>query len=164
MFKLTKKADYGLMAVKHLAQIKQDQSASAKEISESYDIPLPLLSKVLQKLAKEGLLTSEQGANGGYRLAQKPGRISALEVIRTLEGPIMLTSCSTARSDCDQSEKCNVREPLRRVHEGIVRLLASISISDLSEEAGPDTCLWSGSPVHKCRAPLPGHRDVEEIR
>jgi len=136
MLKLTKKADYGLISLRHLAVATNGQSASAKDISDTYHIPLPILSKVLQKLAKGGLLTSEQGTNGGYRLSRPAHKISTLEAIRTIDGPIILTSCFTDHSGCNQSEACTVREPLRRVHEGILRLLASISIADLGQD-GP---------------------------
>ena len=86
MLKLTKKADYGLIALRHLALAAHTPrgNASAKDIAEAYGIPLPLLSKVLQKLAKGGLLASEQGTNGGYRLARDAASISALEAIRTI--------------------------------------------------------------------------------
>jgi|SRR5579871_1222936 len=140
MLKLTKKADYGLIAMRHLVSACGSRtSASAKDISDAYRIPLPLLSKVLQKLAKAGLLLSEQGTNGGYRLARDPREISALEVIRTLDGPIILTHCFTEHEgqECAQSELCPVREPLRKVHEGILRLLSGISISDLSRDDIP---------------------------
>jgi len=139
MLKLTKKADYGLIALRHLATGGRF-SASAKDISEAYRIPLPLLSKVLQKLVKAGLLLSEQGTNGGYRLARDPHEISALEVIRTLDGPIILTHCFTEHAEpveCVQSALCPVREPLRKVHEGILRLLSGISIFDMSQEESP---------------------------
>ncbi|MGO9305207.1 MAG: RrF2 family transcriptional regulator [Candidatus Korobacteraceae bacterium] len=141
MLKLTKKADYGLISLRHLALRGTGDfrrgTASAKDIAEAYRIPLPLLSKVLQKLAKAGLLLSEQGTNGGYRLARDPHDISALEVIRTLDGPIILTHCFTEHAApvlCDQSSLCPVREPLRKVHEGILKLLAGLSISDLTQE------------------------------
>ena len=138
MLKLTKKADYGLIALRHLAVAKADagsrSSASAKDIADSYGIPLPLLSKVLQKLARGGLLVSEQGTNGGYRLAREASNISALEAIRVIDGPIILTKCFTEHAGCDQTALCPVREPLRKVHEGILRLLANISLSDLASE------------------------------
>lgn len=134
MLKLTKKADYGLIALKHLAVQSGKRSASAKELGDCYRIPVPILAKVLQKLAKEGFLASEQGSNGGYRLARNPGTITALEVIRAIDGPIILTSCFTDHRECDQSSSCTVKEPLRKVHEGIMRLLDNITISDLSSE------------------------------
>jgi DNA-binding IscR family transcriptional regulator len=63
--------------------------------------------------------------------------MTALEVIRAIDGPIILTNCFTAHGDCDLSKQCNVREPLRRVHEEILKLLNSITISDLSAEEEP---------------------------
>ncbi len=130
--KLTKKADYGLIALRHLALAQPNQGASAKEIADAYGIPLPLLAKVLQKLARNGLLVSAHGTNGGYKLARSPKTISALEVIRTIDGPIILTSCFTG-DRCGQSGRCNVKEPLRRIHEGILQLLEGITISEMRD-------------------------------
>src|SRR5579884_3902336 len=139
MLKLTRKADYGLIALKHLAMRSHPQdgawsdSANAREIADTYGIPLPLLSKILQRLARSGFLRSEHGTNGGYRLARDPRLISALEVIRAIDGPIILTACFTDHGghECHHTEKCIVREPLRKVHEGILKLLDNISISDM---------------------------------
>ena len=138
MLKLTKKADYGLIALRHLATSRGARaSASAKDIAEAYRIPLPLLSKVLQKLCRAGLLISEQGTNGGYRLGRDPHDITTLEVIRTIDGPIILTQCFTEHTGCDQSALCPVREPLRKVHEGILGLLSSITLTDLCHDDMP---------------------------
>ncbi len=145
MLKLTRKADYGLIALKHLAVRARSgapgwgESASAKEIADTYGVPLPLLSKILQKLARAGFLRSEHGTNGGYRLARDPRLITALEVIRAIDGPIILNACFTEHSgrECHHTEKCIVREPLRKVHEGILRLLSDISIADMSVEDPP---------------------------
>jgi Rrf2 family protein len=134
MLKLTKKADYGLIALKHLV-VHGPESSSAKEIAEMYGIPLSLLSKILQKLAKSGFLQSEHGTNGGYRLARDAREITALEVIRTIDGPIFLTACFTEHGYCCHTDKCIVRDPLQKVHEGILRLLASISISDMAQDS-----------------------------
>ena len=141
MLKLTKKADYGLIALKHLAVNCADASSSAKVIAECYGIPLPLLAKILQKLTKIGLLQSLAGTNGGYRLARSPKSITALEVIRAIDGPIILTACFTEHGACEQSEKCTVREPLRKVHEGILNLLNTITISDMSRDEPAETLL-----------------------
>jgi len=139
MLKLTKKADYGLIALKHLA-VNGPESSSAKEIADTYGIPVALLSKILQKLAKQGFLVSEHGTNGGYRLAREAKEITALEVIRTIDGPIFLTACFTEHGYCCHTDKCIVRDPLQKVHEGILRLLASITIADMSldSSAQPD--------------------------
>ncbi len=137
MLRLTKKADYSLIALKHFAARQHGTGAavSAKEVAEGCGIPLPVTSKLLQKLAKCGFLTSEFGTNGGYRLARDPRRISALEVIRAIDGPIVLANCFTEEVRCDHSTRCTVKRPLRRIHEGILRLLDSVSIQDMSQDS-----------------------------
>jgi len=134
MLKLTKKADYALIAMKHLTVVRP-RSASAKEIADRYGVPVPVLSKVLQKLARGGFLTSEHGTNGGYRLAGDPDGISVLKVIRAIDGPVVLTSCFTeSGDDCEHQERCNIRDPLRRVHDGILAVLANMSMTELAAE------------------------------
>jgi FeS assembly SUF system regulator len=145
MLKLTKRADYGLIALRHLVE-GDKPSATAKEIAETYGIPLALLAKVLQKLTRSGLLASEQGVYGGYRLARDPSRITALEIIQTIDGPVLLTACLTEHGHCDQSERCNVRAPLKKVHEGILNLLRNISLLDMSEDKIPEVPLAEVAP------------------
>ena len=115
MLKLTKKADYALMAMKHLADHAHEgtRSASAKDVADSFGIPPEALAKILQRLAKAGLLHSQHGTNGGYRLARAAHTISAFEVIQAIDGPLFITSCVTVRGECGQSDRCNIREPLR---------------------------------------------------
>ena len=72
MFQLSKKADYGLIALKHLAQ-HSEESVSARQIADHYHIPAELLAKVLQKLVRKGLLVSQQGINGGYLSGSRSG-------------------------------------------------------------------------------------------
>ncbi|MBV8834426.1 MAG: Rrf2 family transcriptional regulator [Acidobacteriaceae bacterium] len=141
MLRLTKKADYSLIALKHFAlrQRQTGEAVSAKEAAESCGIPLPVLSKLLQKLGKSGFLLSEYGTNGGYRLARSPRLITALQVIRAIDGPIVLANCFTEHTACGHTDRCTVRKPLRRIHEAILRLLDSVSIEDMLEDPGEDT-------------------------
>jgi FeS assembly SUF system regulator len=133
MLRLTKKADYSLIALKHFAARRTEsyEALSAKEVADVCGIPLPILSKLLQKLGKSGFLVSAFGTNGGYRLARDPRDISALEVIRAIDGPIVLANCFTKETSCGHSGRCTVKKPLRRIHEGILRLLDSVSIQDM---------------------------------
>ena len=137
MLRLSKKADYALMAMKHLA-VRGDQgaggSSSAREIAEQYDIPIELLAKVLQRLVRKGLLDSHQGTRGGYQLARLPGQISVADVIQAIDGPVVVTACSTDEGTCEQFAKCNVRDPLWRVRERILAALGECTIAELAAE------------------------------
>src|ERR1700740_1173060 len=107
MLRLSKKADYALMAMKHLALRGDRESSSAREIAEPYDIPIELLAKVLQRLVRRGLLASHQGTRGGYQLARGPGSITVADVIQAIDGPVTVTACSTEEASCEQYAKCN---------------------------------------------------------
>src|ERR1039458_6398940 len=76
MLKLTKKADYGLMALKYLAEHPETPALSAKDVADAYGIPAQLLAKILQLLTKNGLLRSHAGVNGGYALARDARTVS----------------------------------------------------------------------------------------
>src|SRR6266567_4545996 len=141
MLKLTKKADYGLIAMRHLAQHADLGACSAKDLAEMYSIPQEALAKILQRLTKSGLLVSQHGTNGGYILARDPRRISAYEVIRAIDGPLFMTSCSTSDSDCDQSDHCTIRGPLRKVSRSIEEVLNRLTIWEMTEpeqESAPE--------------------------
>jgi Rrf2 family protein len=133
MLKLTKKADYGLMALKYLAEHPETPALSAKDVADAYGIPAQLLAKILQRLTKTGLLRSHAGMNGGYALARDPRQISAFEVIHAIDGPLFITSCTKGAKSCDLTSNCTIKEPLARVNETIAGVLKSISIHDLAE-------------------------------
>lgn len=137
MLRLSKKADYALMAMKHLALRGDQGSSSAREIASQYDIPIELLAKVLQRLVRRGLLVSQQGTRGGYQLARVPIQISVGDVIQAVDGPVTVTACSTEAGSCEQFAKCNVRDPLWRVRERILAALGECTIAELAAEPPP---------------------------
>jgi Rrf2 family protein len=138
MLRLSKKADYGLIAMKHLALRGDGASSSAREIAALFDIPIELMAKVLQRLVRLGLLASHQGTRGGYQLARPATEISVADVIQALDGPLTVTACSTDEGQCEQYAKCNVRDPLWRVRERILAALAECTIADLASDPPPD--------------------------
>ena len=140
MLRLSKKADYALMAMKHLAGETPAGTASAREIAERYDIPLELLAKVLQRLARRGFLVSQKGIHGGYHLARAANMISVTDVIQAIDGPFTITACSSANECCDQFSKCSVRGPLWRLKDRLVSVLQTVSLSEIAqdeEDGGP---------------------------
>jgi Rrf2 family protein len=136
MLRLSKKADYALMAMKHLTVRTDVPSASAREIAEAYDIPVELMAKVLQRLVRRGLLASHQGTRGGYRLSRAASLISVADVIQAIDGPLTVTACSTDAENCGQYSKCSIRDPLWRIKDRIVAALATCSLQEMSAD-GP---------------------------
>src|SRR5262245_31737990 len=128
MFQLSKKADYGLIALKHLAQ--RSESVSAREIAAEYRIPAELLAKILQRLARKGILVSQHGTKGGYVLARDPAAISVVDVVEALDGPIGITPCERGM-DCEQMGLCSVKDPLMKLRAKVVRVLGDTSIYEL---------------------------------
>jgi Rrf2 family protein len=134
MFKLSKKADYGLIAMKHLANHREEHACSASEIAQEYGISATLMAKVLQKLAKNGLVAAKHGSTGGYQLAKQADLTSALEVLTAIDGPVLITSCVTNHGNCDATDRCSIKEPLQRVNESILGVLSTVTIAQLSED------------------------------
>src|SRR5829696_7537582 len=138
MLRLSKKADYALMAMKHLAMRPDSPSASAREIAEQYDIPIELMAKVLQRLARRSLLTSHQGTRGGYRLGRAASAISVADIIQAIDGPLTVTACSIESDSCGQYAKCSVRDPLWRIKDRIIAALATCSLQEIAAETPPE--------------------------
>ena len=135
MLRLSKKSDYALISMKHLATRPDGgASSSAREISESYDIPLELLAKVLQRLVRARLLVSVQGTRGGYRLGRSAQLISVADVIQAVDGPVTVTACSEDDHNCDQYTKCSIRDPLWKIKNRILESLNTVSVAEMAAD------------------------------
>src|SRR5574340_424008 len=122
MLKLSKKSDYALIALRHLATHGGEGSCSASDIAEVYGISEALMAKVLQKLARGGLVAARHGSSGGYTLGRDAKEITVLDAIHAVDGPMNLTSCVTHRGECGQTYTCTIREPLRKVNSSILEV------------------------------------------
>jgi FeS assembly SUF system regulator len=132
MLRLSKKADYALLAMRHMAAHADVGAVSARELAETYAIPAELLAKVLQQLVRAHLLESQQGIRGGYALARPARAMSVADVIQAIDGPLTVTACSDTDHSCDQYARCNIRDPLWRIKDRIVSALAATSVADLA--------------------------------
>ena len=138
MLKLSKKADYALMALQYMASVQygdlnETRVVNTKEIAEEHHIPVELLAKVLQALAKHDIIESHNGPKGGYIVAREPKLITIAQVLEAIEGPLGIADCYHEKDDssCDQMDRCNIRTPLLKVQESIYQLLNSMSIDDM---------------------------------
>jgi len=136
MLRLSKKIDYALIAMHYIAFLENDQVVNTKAIAEKYQIPLELLAKILQKLAKKGLVVSHNGPKGGYLLAKDPSEISISEVIQAIEGPIGIAECYHESDNlCSQKAHCNIRTPIGVIQTKIIDLLKGISLDQMHRES-----------------------------
>jgi len=136
MLRFTKRTDYGLMAIHYIAFHQEDGAVSSKRISETLSIPHELLAKILQRLAKKGLIESHNGPKGGYILTKAPEEFTVGQVIRALEGPINIVSCFEDL-DCPQLARCNLRRPVQKIQASITYLLDTMTLAELMGDTLP---------------------------
>jgi FeS assembly SUF system regulator len=131
MIRITKQTDYGIVLLTHLAA-HPDRQFAAPELAAETRLPLPMASKILKLLARDGLLASHRGVKGGYSLARAAEEISMAEIIVALEGPIAITECVSVESDCTHEALCPVRSNWRRINEAVRGALEGITLAEMA--------------------------------
>jgi Rrf2 family protein len=126
------------MAIHYIAVHEDEGAVSAKRIAEEFSIPPELLAKILQRLAKERLIVSQNGPRGGYVLARRPIEITVGGVVRALEGPINIVECLEEDSDCPQMARCNLRRPVQKIQAAISQMLDTMTLAELVGADVPD--------------------------
>jgi len=141
MLALTKKTDYALIALAELAK-RAEAVVSAREISKRYGVPLALLTNILKGLNRAGIVKSERGAYGGYRLARPAECVNLNELITAIEGPFQFVRCATSevehgQHNCELEPSCPIRLPAHRIRDRLTRLLEGVTLAELvgAEEA-----------------------------
>jgi Rrf2 family transcriptional regulator, nitric oxide-sensitive transcriptional repressor len=134
MLRLSKKVEYGIIAIRHIASRNMHGTVTtAKEISDTYDISYELLAKVLQKLAKKGLISSYQGVHGGYTLARNANTISISSIINAIEGySPAITQCISDNSEkCEIFDSCTIKNPLGKIQTNINDAFEKMMLSEI---------------------------------
>ena len=133
MLRITMQSDYGIVLLTRLAQAERGKAMSARDLAKETRVPPPMAGKILKTLARAGILTSERGAKGGYRLARRPEKISVDEIIAALDGPIAITSCSDEKDrSCTLRRLCPVRTNWNLINQEIRQALLRVSLKDMS--------------------------------
>jgi Rrf2 family protein len=133
MVRLSKKVEYGLIAIRHVATKTHGDLATAKEIADMYRIPYELVAKVLQKLTRAGLLDSHQGMRGGYSLSRNPREIPVSVIIRAIEGsaPAIARCMSEGPESCEVFSSCTIKSPLTKVQANIENAFNTMTLSEI---------------------------------
>jgi len=125
MLRLSKKADYGLLALQYLAT----EAPSG-------------VAKVLQRLARGGFVAAQKGAHGGYHLTRPASAISLAEIVQAIDGPLAMTACGRDDEPCEQFDTCTIRDPLSRVKERILSVLQTMTLAEMAPGEGAMPMVW----------------------
>jgi Rrf2 family protein len=134
---LSSKAKYALRAATYLAERYPDEAWTlTSDIADQAQVPRKFLEAILVELRDAGLLDSQRGRYGGYRLARAPSRILVGELIRTIDGPLALTPCTSrtqygACSDCVDPVICKLRPVLQQARDAVARVLDGRTLAQL---------------------------------
>ena len=132
MLRISKRVEYGLMALQYLA--KSGQVATAREISDSSNIPHDLLAKVMQSMKRNGIIDSFQGVRGGYRLLLAPEQITLNRVVSSLDEETAITECASENHDhatCTMFDSCTIKVPMQKLQMKLTELVGNMTISEL---------------------------------
>lgn len=134
MLHLSKKIEYALIALRHIATQISGNIVTAKEISDKYNIPYDLLAKVLQKLTRERIIASYQGVKGGYVLARRADQIRLSSVIHAIEGGqnVLIVNCEAENPEsCNIFSTCTIKYPLSKIQNIINNVFDEMTISEI---------------------------------
>lgn len=137
MIRLTKLTDYGIVLLTNIAKDPDRLMHNARDLSAEAGIPLPMTSKILKTLAREGLLVSHRGVKGGYSLARAPEEITVAQMVAALEGPIAITECTDVDSDCQVELVCPVRSNWQRINKAVQGALEGITLAEMTQPFRP---------------------------
>lgn len=130
MLRISKLADYGTLLLSTIASAPK-RIYTSKALASQTHIALPTVSKLLKQFTRAGLLQSQRGAQGGYRLARAPTMISVAEVIAAIDGRMAMTECSLHSSNCSLEAMCQVRGHWQIINEAIETALDSLTLADM---------------------------------
>ena len=134
MIRISRLTDYGIVLMTHMAA-HAERVHNAGELASEAHLPLPTVSKLLRLLAKEGLLESHRGVKGGYGLARPSEAITVGNIIKALDGPIAVTTCTTdSPGECEHEPLCPVRGHWYLINLAIRQALDSVTLADMAAQ------------------------------
>ena len=132
----SKSAEYAIRATIHLAQLSDGHCVMAKDIARIEEIPPPYLAKILQELARQGLLHSIKGPSGGFRLKKKAGEIRLVDVVGAIDGSDHFGKCVLGFPKCSDKTACPVHDSWMALHSRIMDYLERNTIGSLVKSLG----------------------------
>ena len=132
MMELTRKGEYAIRGIVFLASQPADQICLLSDIASAVAVPQTFLAKIFQQFSKIGLVRSYRGTGGGFVLGRPPEKITLLEVVEAVEGPIVPNRCVTGDGECNRSSTCNVHPVWISVQDQVRDILEKVTLKDLA--------------------------------
>ena len=130
----SRQCEYALQAVTFLALKENGQMTSIKELTGKLGIPYHFLGKILQDLTYKGLLVSQKGPTGGFRLGMPAHDITLLQIVEAIDGPGFRSNCVLGFQECSESNPCAAHEKWRDIKEKIHAMLASRNVAEMAKD------------------------------
>lgn len=127
MFNLSKKVEYGLDLLTHLAENEDGGPISLRNVADSKDLPYKYLEQIAADLREAGFIRSKEGKGGGYMLAKKPGSVAVADVVTVLAGPVALGACA----NCPRAVGCSQQSVWSSVGDSLREALEKKTLKDL---------------------------------
>ena len=136
---LSQKARYAIRALSVLADLPVGEQAQIAQIADAARVPRKFLEQILVDLKKRGLVHSQRGKRGGYRLSRGAEDIALAEVIRTIDGPLALSPCASRMAyrkcdDCVDEATCTIRKVLLEVRDATADILEHRTLASMKEQ------------------------------
>jgi Rrf2 family protein len=135
VLRISRKIDYGLRAMLHLASVPPNVVVPFREIARKMLVPEDFLAKILKTLVDEGLVRSARGPHGGYALARPSSEINFLEIIEAIEGPVALNVCLDPDDACPRQPGCTLAGVWREGQEKMLDVYRNANLAVLAGRA-----------------------------
>jgi len=132
MLRISKLADYGTVVMVCLVR-STPMLCSARDLAEKTHLAVPTVSKILKSLTSAGLLSSERGVAGGYRLKRPPADISVAQIVHALDDSRGLTECSVHSGSCSLQGVCQIQGNWQAISHAVEAALESVSLETLAQ-------------------------------
>ena len=141
---LTRAADYAVRVMVHLAGLPVGTRTTRDELAAHGDVPEHFLSKILQSLARSGLIAAHRGMMGGYELARPAESVTLLDVVEAMEGPLVLNVCVAEGPTCQRKGWCSVHRVWEEAQNALTAVLRAATLKQLAEEAANNRTMCGG--------------------
>ncbi len=131
--RLTQRADYAMRMMVDLACMSNDQRTTVSEITQRQDVTEPFMAKIASQVAVAGLVVTQRGTGGGLALAQPADKITLLQIIEAIDGPLALNRCTFEPSRCPRSNKCAVHPIWEKAQQQLKELMSNTSLSEVAQ-------------------------------